>query len=69
MRCPDCGGCNPSHAKFCRECGHRTGAEEPRGEPAVQPPVATGGFGWTGLFKWIGLGVAGIFVLGLLAGF
>ena len=68
MRCPDCGGCNPSHAKFCRACGHRTGAEEPRGEPGLQPPVAAGGFGRAAVFRWIAIGIAGLFVLGLMTG-
>lgn len=69
MRCPDCGGSNPAHAKFCGDCGHRIGADEPRDEPAAQPPVAGGGSGWDAVFKWIGIGVVGLFVLGLLAGF
>ena len=69
MRCPDCGGSNPAHAKFCGDCGHRIGAEEPRAEPNGQPPVAVGGSGWDSVFKWIGIGVVGLFVLGLLSGF
>ena len=73
MRCPDCGGSNPAYAKFCGDCGHRIGAHEPRDEPAAQLPqqplVATSGFGWDAVFKWIGVGVVGLFVLGLLAGF
>lgn len=68
MRCPDCGGCNPSHAKFCRDCGHRTGADEPRAKPGLQPPAAAGGFGRATVFRWIAIGLAGLFVLGLMAG-
>lgn len=69
MRCPDCGGCNPSHAKFCRDCGHRPGADEPRAEPGLQPPAAAGGRGRKAIGKWIGIGAVCVLVLGLLAGF
>lgn len=69
MRCPDCGAANPAAAKFCGDCGHRIGADEPAAQPVTQPPVATGGSSWDSVFKWIGIGVVGLFVLGLIAGF
>jgi len=69
MNCPDCGARNPADAKFCGDCGHRIEADEPARKPPAQPPVATTGVGWDAIFKWIGIGVVGLFVLGLLAGF
>jgi len=68
MRCPACGAANPTAAKFCGDCGHRIGADDPSDAPAG-PPVAAGGTAWESVFKWIGIGVVGLFVLGLLAGF
>jgi hypothetical protein len=66
MNCPDCGARNPADAKFCGDCGHRIDADVPAArQPRAQPP----GVGWDGIFKWIGIGVVGLFVLGLLAGF
>jgi hypothetical protein len=68
MNCPDCGARNPADAKFCGDCGHSI-AIAPPPEPQPQPPVDPVGFGWDAVFKWIGIGVVGLFVLGLLAGF
>jgi hypothetical protein len=68
MRCPDCGAANPTAAKFCGDCGHRVGADDPPAQPVTQPSFAAGGTAWDGVFKWIGIGVVGLFVLGLLAG-
>ncbi len=59
MKCPECQADNPAAAKFCGACGHGL---------AVETPAASGGGTWDNVFKWIGIGVVGLFVLGLLAG-
>ena len=59
MKCPQCQADNPSAAKFCGSCGHSL---------AVKQATASGGTAWDSIFKWIGIGVVGLFVLGLLAG-
>lgn len=69
MRCPDCGAANPAAAKFCGDCGHCIGSEDPPNNPVTQPPAGPVGSAWDSVFKWIGIGVVGLFVLGLLAGF
>ena len=56
MKCPDCGAANPAGAKFCGDCGHQ-----------IQAPKAEGGSSWDSVFKWIGIAVVGLFVLGLLS--
>jgi len=69
MICPDCGATNPAGAHFCGDCGHRIeAAPPPPQKPVGTVPVGTGGVTWDAVFKWIGIGVVGLFVLGLLAG-
>jgi hypothetical protein len=58
MKCPECQADNPSAAKFCGSCGHGL---------AVKQAAASGGTAWDSIFKWIGICVVGLFVLGLLA--
>lgn len=63
MRCPECGAANPPAAKFCGDCGHRVGADEPVPLVSPSPPTSP----WDKFFKWVGIGVVGLFVLVLLA--
>lgn len=60
MQCSKCGAANPADAKFCGDCG----------QPIASTPAKekSGGTSWDDVFKWIGIGVVGLFVLGLLAG-
>lgn len=69
MNCPDCGAANPADARFCGDCGHQieAAARPPKRKPP--PPQPSQPFSWDSVFKWIGIGVVGLFVLGLLAGF
>ncbi len=60
MKCPECGKSNPASAKFCGGCGHQLEAAQASGG---------GGSSWDNVFKWIGIGFVGLFVLGLLTGF
>jgi hypothetical protein len=63
MKCPECQADNPSAAKFCGSCGHGLVVKETPGGKA-----SSGGTAWDSVFKWIGICVVGLFVLGLLAG-
>lgn len=59
MKCPDCNASNPKDAKFCGACGH-----------ALKAPASneeSGEFTWDNVFKWIGIGVVGLVVLGMLS--
>ena len=60
MNCPDCGASNPAGAKFCGSCGNQ-----------LQAPPAASDAGkkssWDNVFKWIGIVVVGLFVLGMLS--
>ncbi|MEQ8354791.1 MAG: zinc ribbon domain-containing protein [Kiloniellaceae bacterium] len=57
MKCPDCGAANPAKAQFCGGCGKKFEA-------------ASGGAStWESVFKWIGIAVVGLFVLGIVSGF
>ncbi|MGF1629752.1 MAG: zinc-ribbon domain-containing protein [Kiloniellaceae bacterium] len=60
MKCPDCGSKNPADAKFCGDCGRKIESAGKGG--------GSGGASWENVFKWIGIVVVGLFVLGLLAG-
>ena len=60
MDCPGCGATNPDDAKFCGSCGNRM-------DTAKQKDAA-GSSGWDSFFKWVGIVVVGLFVLGLLSG-
>lgn len=61
MNCADCGAVNPADAKFCGDCGQRI--------EVARKAEGSGSSSWDTVFKWIGMGVVGLFVLGLLAGF
>lgn len=62
MECPGCGATNPDDAKFCGSCGNRMD----------KPQQSNGGVsaasGWESFFKWVGIVVVGLFVLGVIAG-
>jgi hypothetical protein len=63
MDCPDCGVSNPDGAKFCGSCGNQMQSQA--------PPTPNGGgstSSWDNVFKWIGIVVVGLFILGLLSG-
>lgn len=63
--CPRCNTSNPSHAKFCRQCGASVG--EPAALNEGTGAAASGGrITATTIFTWIGYGVVGLFVLALL---
>ena len=64
MECSKCGAANPANAKFCGDCGHVMASARNTAPEAGK----SGGTSWDSVFKWIGICVVGLFVLGLLAG-
>lgn len=60
MKCPECSKSNPASAKFCGSCGHKL--------EAAQKSGTSSGTSWDSVFKWIGIGVVGLFFLGILSG-
>lgn len=63
MNCDSCKTSNPSNAKFCRQCGAHMGGADAAPDKARTTHTATK------IFTWIGYGVVGLFVLGLLSNF
>jgi hypothetical protein len=62
MNCLDCGTVNPDDARFCGSCGHPIeGAKGPARQEEAKKDTS-----WDSFFKWIGIGVVGALVLGLL---
>jgi hypothetical protein len=62
MKCPECNADNPATAKFCGSCGSRIEAAEQGGGATTDKST------WDNVFKWIGIVVVGLFILGLLSG-
>jgi hypothetical protein len=54
MKCPHCSAKNPDGAIFCGDCGKTLVAATPSGTSLED------------IFKWIGLGVVGLIILGML---
>lgn len=59
MNCPDCEASNPEGAKFCGSCGNQMQAPQQAGSDSKST--------WDNVFKWIGIAVVGLFILGLLS--
>ena len=63
MDCPGCGAANPEDAKFCGSCGNRM--DTPRQNDKNKGGGETA---WGNFFKWVGIVVVGLFVLGVISG-